>query len=159
MRTEQITVYKFNELPTETAKERARRWYRDGLEYPWWGEAQDSLKAFCSEFNVSVLDYSIGDARREFVKTDATNANFRGLKLKDFDRESMPTGFCFDCALRYTFADDFKRNGDALGAFKSAIEAFLVEVRNDVEYQYSDESVDESIEANAYEFTENGDFY
>ena len=156
MRTIEQTIYTFDEL-NDQAKERAREWYRKDLDYPWWSEVQDSLKAFCEVFNVSVLDYSMGDTRREFIKTDATNANFRGFKLKDFDREAMPTGFCFDCALRYTFADEFKKHGDALGAFREALEAFLREVRNDVEYQYTDEAVDESIQCNEYEFTEDGE--
>lgn len=158
MQVIETIVYTFDEL-NDQAKEKAREWYRSGFEYPWWSEVQDSLKSFCAEFGVSVLDYSIGDARREFIKTDATNANFRGLKFKDFDREAMPTGFCFDCDLRYTFADQFKKNGDALGAFKEALEAFLTSVRDDVEYQYTDESVDENIRANDYQFTENGKIF
>ena len=40
---------------------------------------------------------------------------------------------------------------------RRALEAFLQGVRNDVEYQYSDEAVDESITCNGYEFTENGE--
>jgi hypothetical protein len=158
MRTIEQTIYTFEELNDE-AKEKARNWYRNGLQYPWWDEVKDSLKSFCDEFGITVLDYSIGDARREYIKTDATNANFRGFKLKDFDRKAMPTGFCFDCDLRYTFADQFKQYGDALGAFNEALEAFLQSVRNDVEYQYTDEVVDESIEANGYEFTEDGVYF
>lgn len=156
MKTVEINVYSFDELNDE-AKERARSWYRQNLEYPWWSDVQSSLKAFCDVFGVSLLDYSIGDARREFIHTNATNANFRGLKIKDFDRESMPTGFCFDSDLRYTFADVFSKHGDALGAFNDALEAFMRSVRNDVEYQFSDEAVDESITFNGYEFTENGE--
>lgn len=156
MRVIEQTIFTFDELNDE-AKERARDWYRQNLDYPWWGEVQDSLKSFCDEFGVKVLDYSMGDTRREFIKTDATNANFRGLKVKDFDREAMPTGFCFDCDLRYTFADEFKKTGDALAAFNDALDAFLRGVRNDVEYQYSDEAIDENILANEHEFTENGE--
>lgn len=158
MRTETINVCSFDELSDE-AKERARSRYRENFDYPWWSDVQSSLKAFCDEFGVSVLDYSIGDARREFIRTDATNANFKGMKIKNFDRESMPTGFCFDSDLRYTFADVFSKHGDALGAFNDALEAFMRSVRNDVEYQYSDEAVDESIRCNGFEFTENGDIH
>lgn len=156
MKTIQISVYSFDEL-TDNAKERARSWYRENLDYPWWDEVQSSLKSFCDEFKVSILDYSLGDARREFIRTNATNANFRGLKIRDFDREAMPTGFCFDSDLRYTFADVFTKHGDALGAFNDALEAFMRSVRADVEYQYSDEAVDEFITCNGYEFTELGE--
>jgi len=156
MRTETITVYTFDELPTDRAKERARDWYRSGFDYPWWDDVQASLKTFCDGFGIKVLDYSMGDARREFIKTDADNASFRGFKLKDFDREAMPTGFCFDCALRYTFADEFKKHGDALGAFNLAMQALLLDVRTDLEWQMSDEAIDEHMSANGYEFTEDG---
>lgn len=155
MRTIEKTIYKFDELD-EYAKSRAREWYRNGLEYPWWDEVQSSLREFCDEFGVSVLDYSMGDSQRSFIKTDASASNFRGRKLSQFDREAMPTGFCFDCSLRYTFADEWKKTGDALESFKSALREFLREVENDVEYQYSDEAVEESIEANGYEFDEWG---
>lgn len=158
MKTVELTVYKFDEL-NDKAKERARAWYRRDFEYPWWSEVQDSLKTFCAEFGVKVLDYSMGDTRDEYIKTDATNANFRGFKLKDFDRNAMPTGYCLDCDLRYTFADEFKKHGDALGAFKDALNAFLIGVRNDVEYQYSDEAVDESLVCNEYDFTEDGNIF
>lgn len=156
MRVIEQTIFTFDEL-NDKAKQLARDWHRQTFDYSWWDEVQDSLKSFCNEFGVTVLDYSIGDARDEFIKTDATNANFRGLKVKDFDREAMPTGFYFDCDLRYTFADEFKKTGDALAAFKNALGAFLRGVRNDVEHRYSDEWIDENILANEYEFTENGE--
>lgn len=154
MRTIEKTIYTFDELD-EYAKSRAREWYRSGIEYPWWVDAKSSLREFCDEFGISVLDYSIG-GRGAFIRTDADNSKFRGCKLSQFDREAMPTGFCFDCSLRYTFADEWKKTGDALESFKSALDAFLREVENDVEYQYSDEAVEESIEANGYEFDEGG---
>ena len=154
MRTIEKTIYKFDELD-KYAKSRAREWYRNGLEYPWWAEVQSSLREFCDEFGISVLDYSIGGSGA-FIRTDADNSHFRGRKLSQFDREAMPTGFCFDCSLRYTFADEWKKTGDALESFKSALESFLREVENDIEYQYSDEVVEESIEANGHEFDEGG---
>ena len=154
MRTIEKTIFTFDEL-SESAKERAREWYRRGLEYPWFNEARDSLRAFCDEFGVEVLDYSIGD-HRYYVRTNAVPNTFRGLKLSQFDREAMPTGFCFDCDLRYTFADEWKRTGNPRFAFGAALDAFCEAVMRDVDYQFSDEAVDESILANGYEFDENG---
>lgn len=155
MRTIEKTIYKFDEL-SESAKERAREWYRMGLDYPWWDEVKSSLSSFCDEFGISVLDYSMGDSRRAFIKTDASPKNFRGLKLSQFDREAMPLLFGFDIALRYSFADEWKKTSDPFYAFGIALESFLREVENDVEYQFSDEAVDESIEANGHEFDEFG---
>lgn len=155
MRVIEKQIFTFDEL-NDSAKERAREWYRRGLEYPFWDEVQSSLRAFCDEFGVKVLDYSIGDPRRSFVKTDASPSTFRGLKLSNFDREAMPTGFCFDCTIRHSFADEWKKTADPFYSFGIALESFLREVESDIDYQYSDEAVDESIEANGYEFDEFG---
>lgn len=89
-------------------------------------------------------------------KTDAENSHFRGVKLASINRENMPTGYCLDCALWQTMFDEFKRTGDAKFAFNQALDKAFTEWRNDWEYSYSDESIDELIEANEYEFTEDG---
>lgn len=155
MRTIEKTIYTFDELD-EYAKSRAREWYRTNLDYPWWDEVKSSLSSFCDEFGISVLDYSFGDSQRSFIRTNADNSHFLGLKLSQFDRDAMPTGYCLDAGIRHNFAEEWQKTGDALESFKSALESFLREVENDIEYQYSDEAVEESIEANGYEFDEGG---
>lgn len=42
-------------------------------------------------------------------------------------------------------------------AKERAIQAFLSAVKKDIEWQFSDECITESIEANGNEFTENGE--
>ena len=158
MRTATVQIYKFNELSDE-AKENAREWYKTNLDYPWFDESLNSIKAFCDHFGVSVKDWSIGAFCPSYLTTDATNSNFRGVKLKSIDREQMPTGFCLDCDLWFTFYDEFKRTGDALYAFNQAIDAAVDSIVKDAEYQYSDESVDEMLTINEYEFTEDGKLY
>jgi hypothetical protein len=156
MRTIETTIYTFAELPDE-AKERAIEKQRHHVEYPWFSECVDSLNAFCDEFGVKVTDYTLSDCYRASISTDATARHFRGVKLSSFDREAMPTGFCFDCDLRYTFHDEFKRTGDAHHAFETAIEAFLSSVRKDIEWHSSDEALSEFMQINDYEFTEDGE--
>ena len=156
MRTIQTEVYKYAEL-SDDAKEKAREWYCTGMEYPWYAESQESIKAFCDQFGVKVVDYSYGPfSYNNYVKTDVESANFRGFKLKSFDREKFLTGYCLDNTLSYTFYDEFKRTGDALQAFKNAIDAAVSDIVSDAEYQYSDEAVEEAIIANDYEFLESG---
>ena len=158
MRTAKIELYKFNEL-SDDAKEKAREWYKTDLDYPWWDESINSIKAFCDYFNVKIKDYEIGAYSPSYLTTDANNANFRGIKLKSIDRENMPTGYCLDCTLWQTFYDQFKRTGDALYAFNDAIDDAVREIVRDAEYQYSDESIDEMLTINEYDFTENGKIY
>jgi hypothetical protein len=156
MRTIETTIYRFDELSDE-AKERAISHHMQNIEYPWFSECLDSLKTFCSEFGVKVTDYYLSDCYRASISTDATPKHFRGIKLSGFNREAMPTGFCFDSDLRYTFHDEFKRTGDAFYAFNDALQTFLISVKKDIEWHYSDEEVTELIQINGYEFTEEGD--
>lgn len=156
MRTETIAVYTFNGLD-EKAKDRARNWYSEGLEYPRYREAEESIKAFCSAFHVHVLDYEYGPFNsHNYIKTDAEPAHFRGLKLRDVDREAMRTGYCLDNTLQYAFYDAFKQTGDAFSAFKCALDAAISDIVADVEYYHSTEAIDEMLEVNGYEFTADG---
>lgn len=157
MQTVEIKIFHFNELD-ERAKERAREWYRADCEYPWFSEAKDCLTAFCDHFGVKVLDYRIGDSQG-FVKTDAAQHHFRGVKLSEQVRDAMPTGLWLDCELFMHFYDEFKRTGNAKAAFEDALYNFTRAVRNDVESYYSDECIDENMEINEWTFTADGRFY
>ena len=157
MRAIEQTIYQFDEL-SDKAKETARDYFRD-LEYDWLAEARQSIEAFCSAFNVSLLDFCV-DAYCPFnYKTDTSNANFRGKKLSQFNRDYMPTGYCLDNDLWMTFYDVFKTTGDAKYAFDAALYAGFKSWREDMKYQTTDEYIDEFIRANGYEFYENGKLF
>lgn len=158
MRTETIVVYKFNEL-SDTAKENAREWYKQGMNYPWFDESMGSIRAFCDHFNVIIEDLSISAFSPSWIQTNSENSHFRGVKLRDINPDYMPTGYCLDCTLWQTFHDQFKRTGDALYAFKEAVDAAVYEIVADAEYQYTDEYVDELLEINGFEFYEDGTAY
>jgi len=157
MQVVELQIFNFHELDDQ-AKNKAREWHRCSIEYPWYDEAKDSLKAFCDHFNVTVKDWSLGDMRG-YVKTDAEQRHFRGIKLSEQDRDAMPTGLWLDYELFMHFYDEFKRTGDAKAAFDDALRNFVKAVANDVEYFYSNESVDEHIETNMWTFTKEGKYY
>lgn len=158
MRTETITIYKFDELPTDAAKERARERGRQWVnEDPSWNtESRQSIEAFCDHFGVTLTEWSVGAYSPLDYSTDAENSHFRGVKLAQFDRNYMPTGYCLDCDLWITFYDEFKRAGNAKGAFDAAIDAGFKGWRNDLESQLEDEHIDEFLSINEYEFDECG---
>jgi hypothetical protein len=157
MRVLTVGAFRFQDLEDE-AKERAREWYREGFDYPWFSESIDSIRAFAKHFGISLMDWEIGGGRN-YIKTDATNANFRGVRLDAINRDYMPTGYCLDADLWETFYDEFKKTGDAKHAFEQALEAALCAVQRDIEYQYSNEAVDESLRFNEYEFNSNGSIF
>jgi hypothetical protein len=156
METIELTLYSFDELGDE-AKEKAREWYRDGLEYPWFSESMASIRAFAEHFGVTLKDWQIGGGSgRDYIKTDATNAHFRKVKLSEIDREQMPTGFCLDADLWHEFYDQFKKTSDAKYAFEQALEEAICVIQRDIDYQYSDECADENLMINDYKFTKEG---
>ena len=158
MRTETITIYKFDELPTDAAKERARergrQWVSD--DPSWCHESRQSIEAFCEHFGVKLKNWSVGPYSAPDYSTNAENSHFRGIKLAQFNRDHMPTGYCLDCDLWMTFYDEFKRTGDAKGAFDAALWAGFKSWQNDLESQLEDEHIDEFLSINEYEFDECG---
>lgn len=51
-RTQEITVYKFNEL-SDKAKEKAREWYRKGaLSYVWWDAVYEDIKHVATRLGI-----------------------------------------------------------------------------------------------------------
>lgn len=148
MRIKQIEVFSFAELSDE-AKEKARVWYMGAIEGYWWGsESLKALNVFCAEFGTQITEYSLSPPGFKTAQGD-----FRGRKLREFSRGRMPTGYYLDCALWETFYDEFRRTGDAKGAFTAALKAGFEGWQSDVDYQNSDEG----ISACEYEFTADGE--
>ena len=154
MRVIQKTIFKYEEL-SDGAKEKARDWYKDMEPFSWNDEWRESMLAYCGNFGVKP-DWNVGPFCPVEYSHNATNSNFRGLKLATIDRDRMLTGFCGDCDFWYAFYDGFKQTGDALAAFDAGLYAGLIAWRNDWEYAYSDEAVEEAIICNEYEFDEKG---
>ena len=157
MRVVEQTIYQFDEL-TDKAKETARDYFRD-LDYAWSNEAKQSIETFCSAFNVSLLDFCVAAYCPFNYKTDASNANFRGKKLSQFNRDYMPTGYCLDNELWMTFYDVFRNTGDSKYAFNKALDACFRAWREDMEYQTTNEYIDDFIIGGGHEFYENGKMF
>lgn len=156
MRTIETIVYTFRELSDES-KENAREWARNISDlYAWSEDSKASIEAFIDYFGAKLKDWCIGPWLPLDYKIEYDNANFRGRKLREFNPDYMPTGYCLDCALWQTFHAEFKRTGNAKGAFDSAVHEGFKEWRQDWEYAYSDESIDDFLIANEYEFTVEG---
>ena len=157
MRTITKNVYLFSEL-SEPAKRKARAWWRGlDFEHSWAKESRASIKAFCDLFGVDLVDYSIGAYCPVVYTTNHKNHNFRGWDKKRVNAiPDFITGYCLDCDLIETLKKEFNRHGDLKAAFEAAIHAGFTAWRDDMEWQLSDEAVDDMLIANEYEFYENG---
>lgn len=149
-----IKLYSFDELE-DTAKQEARNWWREGDCFSWENESRQSIYAFVDYFRVKLKDWGVDDSTY-FYRTDADNANFRGMKLAHFARDYMPTGYILDSYLWETFYDAFKASGDAKQAFYDGLDAGFKAWRDDMAWQLSDEAIDECLIINDYEFMEDG---
>ena len=156
MQTVQINLYTIEELPTETAKERARDWWRSLGYTPWHDESLESIKAFCEHFGVTLKAWEVGAYSRPYFSTDAENSHFRGLKVSQFSPDHSPTGYCLDWPLWSVFFHSFKRTGDAKAAFVEGLTEGFKCWAADLEDQDSAEYIDETLSANGYTFTEDG---
>ena len=155
MRTETIEVFQFIEL-SDDAKEKAREWWRSYADFFGCDDGLDSIKTFCNHFGVRLKTWNVAPYENPNYSAEYFNSHFRGLKLKDFKRDHMPTGYYLDCDLWVTFYDQFKATGSAKKAFDDALWKGFIALRNDMESQLSDEYIDEHLEMNEYEFTEEG---
>jgi len=158
MKTVELNIYSFDEL-SDAAKDAARQWYRETIDFGWDSESIDSIKTFCNHYGVRLTNWSIGAHCPYSYDIDYPPSTFRGLKLKDVDRNAMPTGYCLDCALWFTFYDTFKATGCASKAFEAAIDQAFKDWRADMESQLEDQYADEYLIANDYQFTENGTIF
>ncbi len=134
MRTITVNVYEFQELPLETQRKVLEEMSNDSSLCEWaLDDGIRSLKAYCEHFGVTLKDWSIGAYCHSYAITDAENHHFRGLKLKDCDKELMPTGFCIDWNFFSQFYDEFQRSGNAKLAFEHGLACGVEAIVRDCE--------------------------
>lgn len=158
-----FTVYEFDELPTDKAKEAARDWWRDceRSDPAWAHEHAQSLREAIKWVKQSTPQDMDGI---EYVEAVAAYAEAIGM----LSGNCPFTGYCGDETaldpVRKMIAD-FKGTGKPCdyvcadwlcGTIRDAMEqAWEEECEADME----DENVDENIRANDYEFTEHGEHF
>jgi len=174
MRTEIIekTYYMFDEL-SEQAKETALNEYRDiNIWHDWWEFAYEDAK----QIGLKITSFDL-DRRRHAEGKFIEDANFCASKIIAEHGETCETyktakAFLSDWAelvAKYSdgikldkVAEDneykFDQEADELEAefLKSLLEDYSINLQNESEYLCSFEAIKEAIEANEYEFTEEG---
>jgi hypothetical protein len=160
METVEMKIYSYSELG-DYAQGKAREWFKN-CGYTWIDEGIESIRAFCDHYGVKITDYTISPYSHSYIDTNVENHHLRGVTLKQVEKERdlMPTGYFLDCDLFQTMHESMKENGgNALQAFKDAIEAVMKGIIADMEHQDSEEHISEMIEANDYQFLEDGTIY
>lgn len=178
MRTIETTLYRFDEL-SDSAKDRARENFRrsgylDDIDQWNWQEASASRKAFLDEFRA---DLRSGHYQSESVhvspkydQVDGAIGEISYVRLWKYLQANHAdciskighcqfTGVCWDENLLDGIAEFMRKpyRTDFESLLYSCCEDLRNAVENESEYQYSDEAIDESIRANEYEFTNQGE--
>lgn len=148
MRTLEIKVYKFNELP-EAAKQKALdKLYDINVDHDWWEFTYDDAKEVdikINTFDIEFFDSAIIVAEKIIEK--------HGEK-------------CDTYKIAKSFYDQWHKLGEdddhdeIENEFQSDIgQDYLSMLRKEYEYRTSEKAIIETIEANDYEFTEDGEIY
>lgn len=183
MRTIETKVYQYSEL-SEEAKEKARKWYRDGaLDYEWWDSSFDWFRATGKAIGFEIKDiffsgfWSQGDGasftgtysyrpgwRKALAETctdkDVTEiaGTLTEIQRPHFYRLTASLSKSGHYSHSHTMqiaADDCEEQ--LLDAARSFADWIYRQLEKEYEYLLSDDVVAESIVANEYEFTEDGD--
>ena len=174
MRTIPLTLYRFDELPSDKAKQRAVDDYAALFGYTWADEAIDSLRKLAEHFGGKMADYSI-----DYFKCSYSSATF-GMpdlepdeierllaRLGGFNPETLRglgdcvlTGYCADESAIDGFRQAFHRGErDLSKLMASAFDSWLEDAQADCASFYSFEQFAEHSDANDYEYTASGKFH
>ena len=179
MREITVKAYKFDEL-SEAAKKRALNAFRDiNVEFNWYEDTFDTIRTAGKLLGLEIGDihfdaylYCIFDADYEYARgaakaiqvefPRATDLHDVARKLQDLQKRHF---YSLSCAVTkgrsmnyyrcFRFGEDYecKDLGDIIDDFARWARILL---RDEYKYLTSDEAIQEAIEANEYEFTEEG---
>lgn len=165
MRTETVNVLKFAELSDE-AKETARNWMRECITVEDWSD--HIVNEDAASVGIKITGWDIGRGNSIDGTIDDTEGTAHQIVKNHGDEcDTYKTAAAY-LKERDELIDTFKEGADEdytdekldeLGEeFSRAIlEDYLSMLRKEYEYAYSDEAIDENIEANEYDFDEDGE--
>ena len=145
-----ITVFQFSEL-SDKAKDKARDWFRQfALDPEWWDSVYEDAKTV--GLIITEFDIYRGTIKGRLT-TDAASCARRIIKehgpysdTAKLSREMLPTLYA-----ERSDPDDLAKEFE-----QQLLERYLIMLRYEKDCLTSNESIDESISANKYEFLEDG---
>lgn len=175
MKTYIIKTYTIEDHPNKSA---VIDYVRDNWHqlYSWGEENADSLRAFCSRFNLSNMDYSVSPWGYSYAGAEVSSdlEELSGIRLWKYlqnsgllsnnllSGECPLTGYCADEDLLAPIRE-FIKHPDLSATYQDLIDeclhCWIGYYVADWEYTYSDEGLAEFLSCGEYEFTESGKFF
>jgi len=195
MKTIEVNLYKFSELPEETKEKVLNNWRNDNYFDDFYiTDANNTFKSFAKLFNINWrnIDYCEPYRNEYSIKLDDNVIQLSGQRLSTYiwnnykndlfkgkylykkplsgntkskhskiqlEHSCVLTGVCYDddiLAPIYEFLDKPKDNINFETLINDCIYSLCHSVSSEIEYQNTDEAITETIEANDYDFTEDG---
>lgn len=168
MRTVTKTVYSFNELSQEAQQKAILNLSNINLYYGWW----EYVYYEANEIGLKITSFDLDrnkHANGEFLLS-ASEVAANIIKLRQETEETYQTAKSFLEDFNPVFASYMDENSEDYESreieeklqelendfLSSLLEDYANILQNEYEYLYSDEAIKETIEANKYEFNEDG---
>ena len=148
--TTHTTVYKFEELTEEAQRKALELLYDINVDYDWWGFTYEDAKTIGCEIRAFDID------RGSYCKLTCPNTFETASLIMVNHGETCDT---YKLAKMYlkTSTEDGDKQDDLDAEFIRALsEEYLSLLRQEYEYQTSEEAIKETIVCNDYEFTIEG---
>lgn len=165
-----VQTFKFSELSDEAKEKVVSNLMEHG--YSWDSEAIESLEALAEHFNGKLENYSIdffnsspSSAKFSMPEMDCETIQKKLNELGTFNPDTLKgygdcklTGVCFDENAIDGFRKEFmtKNETNLNKLMQAAFQEWLKICQEDCEYQFSNEAIQETCEANEYEFLKDG---
>lgn len=168
MRTIRTKVYQFSEL-SKAAQQKAIEWGSDlNVNFDWWDfiyEDASTIGLKITGFDIDRASYVNGDFTLSPNEVAANIFNEHGEDCETyktaakFMKEWQPvfSEYMDENSEKYESGDSENELQDIEDSFlKSLCEDYLKMLRDEYEYQTTEKAIIETIEANEYEFTQDG---
>jgi len=162
MRIKEVKLYKFSELSNEAKDKAIEKLWDINVEFDWWNFTYEDAEQ--AGLKITGFDFDRGYCNGNFI----TNAEFSAKKIIEDHGENCET---YKTAKQYltelstakgihSIADmpdeEFEHDDLDNEFLKSLLEDYRIILKQEYEFQTSKDAIIETIEANDYEFTEDG---
>ena len=186
MRISEVKVYPYSELSDKAKEYAFYEHLNASYAHNWVEEGIDCIKSWCNWFDITISDYSFSSCEcfvnteadgiyEEGLKV--MEVTTRLLNDDNFEicdsyiqslREMEPTrpeeyraswekGYCVDDSLLHGWNSHLKTNpNDNIGAFRAAVDCAVYDIKEDIQWQDSQEYFAEISELNDMEYEEDG---
>lgn len=158
-----ITLYTYDELPTEKAKDIARNWWRECYDA---SDAMDMVKEDARQIGLTIESLGCNRGNLGEFADGAFNCANKIISDHGKDCATYKTAAKYQAAWddvpdQITNLEEESRNAESIDAIEGEflsdlLEDYRVMMEQEIEYQNSDEAVNEMLRDNQYTFRENG---